>query len=80
VLAARALTPLRLTARAAAPLVDWQAPHEATLDELSATHERAYLESLQAASVAGKRFGASTVLPAGGWCVLSRLFRAMKAL
>lgn len=62
---------VRLTSRAAAPLLDWQTClREATVAELAATHDTAYLESLQAASVTGKRFGASTVLPQGGWtCV-----------
>ena len=35
------------------------------------THDTAYLESLQAASVTGKRFGASTVLPQGGWTCIA---------
>jgi acetoin utilization deacetylase AcuC-like enzyme len=69
----RAMLPLRvrLTPRAAAPHLVWHTPlREATVRELSATHDTAYLESLQAASVTGKRFGASTVLPQGGWtCV-----------
>ena len=55
----------------AAPHLDWHAPHEATVAELASTHDVAYLESLRAASVSGKRFGASTVLPPGGWLPIS---------
>lgn len=55
----------------AAPHLDWHAPHEATVPELASTHDVAYLESLRAASVSGKRFGASTVLPPGGWLPIS---------
>ena len=70
-LRATLLLRVRLMPRAAAPHLVWHTPlREATVRELSATHDTAYLESLQAASVTGKRFGASTVLPQGGWtCV-----------
>ena len=37
------------------------------MDELTCVHERAYVESLAADSVLGKRYGLSTVLPRGGW-------------
>ena len=63
---------LRLTSLAAAPHLDWHTPlREATVAELAATHDTAYLESLQVASVTGKRFGASTVLPQGGWTCIA---------
>jgi acetoin utilization deacetylase AcuC-like enzyme len=60
-----------LTQCPAAPLLDWREPREATLDDMATVHDRVYLESVHAASAEGKRYGASTVLPAGGWLGVS---------
>jgi len=50
----------------------WRAPHEASLEELSCVHDTAYLREVHATSAAGgRRYGVSTVLPAGGWLGVS---------
>jgi acetoin utilization deacetylase AcuC-like enzyme len=41
------------------------------LDELATVHDRAYVEQVKADSVQGKRYGASTLLPPGGWTAVT---------
>ena len=38
---------------------------------MCAVHDRAYLEGVRSDSATGKRYGASTVLPPGGWLAIS---------
>ena len=48
--------------------LEWRTPSRASVEELCCVHDRAYLESIVADSEAGgRRYGASTVLPPGGW-------------
>ena len=47
--------------------LDWEQPREATLEDMRHVHSAAHLAMLQEASMTGKRFGVSTVLPQGGW-------------
>ena len=54
-----------------ASLLQWRTPHEATLDELSRVHDMSYLATILSASVDGRRFGSSTVLPHNGWLGVS---------
>jgi len=54
-----------------APLLSWRSPREATVGEMACVHDEAYLLGIQADSQTGKRYGASTVLPQGGWLGVS---------
>jgi acetoin utilization deacetylase AcuC-like enzyme len=47
--------------------VDWHDVKEATVEDMSLVHPPEHLAQLQEASITGKRYGVSTVLPQGGW-------------
>ena len=52
--------------------LEWRTPSRASVEELCCVHDRAYLESIVSDSEAGgRRYGASTVLPPGGWLGVS---------